>query len=374
MLPLQTAELHRARVAASLARGHAAALDEAGAAPAADIVNLRDAGLLAAPLPPALGGAGLGAGSAGAARLARVLEAIGYGSLPLGRIYEGHVNAVLLVLGYGRAEQIGRVAKLVCDGALLAVWNTQTEAGGVTIEARAEGLRLHGAKTHASGAGLVAHPLITARDAEGALYMVIPEVASQRADLSSWDPGGMRASASGTVDFTDIAITRDDIFGAPDDFHRQPMFSAGAWRFAAVQTGGIAAVYDAARAHLEATARMDDPHQLARMGRASIALESARLWVRQAALHAADEGMPGETRVAYVNLARSAVERAGLDVLEAAQRSVGLAGAMRSHPLERLSRDLATYLRQPNPDKALCEGAALMLRDGSDAFEPPPWA
>jgi hypothetical protein len=46
--------------------------------------------------------------------------------------------------------------------------------------------------------------------------------------------------------------------------------------------------------------------------------------------------------------------------MEIAERSVGVAGMMESHPLERLSRDLRTYLRQPNPDGALASvGAAV---------------
>ncbi len=50
-----------------------------------------------------------------------------------------------------------------------------------------------------------------------------------------------------------------------------------------------------------------------------------------------------------------------------AQRSIGLAGFLESHPLERLMRDLATYLRQPAPDFALTGMAAHALA----ADEPP---
>jgi alkylation response protein AidB-like acyl-CoA dehydrogenase len=65
--------------------------------------------------------------------------------------------------------------------------------------------------------------------------------------------------------------------------------------------------------------------------------------------------------VSYVDLARGAVERAALDVMELANRSVGLQAFMASHPIERLVRDLATYLRQPAPDRALVAGAAAGL-------------
>ena len=66
-------------------------------------------------------------------------------------------------------------------------------------------------------------------------------------------------------------------------------------------------------------------------------------------------------------LAIRAQERAGLDVLERAQRSVGLAGFLQTHPLERLMRDLATYLRQPGPDRALTHAAAHVLADDRPA-------
>ena len=77
--------------------------------------------------------------------------------------------------------------------------------------------------------------------------------------------------------------------------------------------------------------------------------------------------MPPERVVAYINLVRLAVERAGLDVLQLAQRSVGLQGFLRGHPLERLSRDLATYLRQPGPDRALTSAASEILRSAGMA-------
>ena len=62
-----------------------------------------------------------------------------------------------------------------------------------------------------------------------------------------------------------------------------------------------------------------------RLGEAVIAAETARLWVENAADVAEDERGSPERIVAYVNLARLAVERAALDVLEIVHRSVGLA-------------------------------------------------
>ncbi len=54
-------------------------------------------------------------------------------------------------------------------------------------------------------------------------------------------------------------------------------------------------------------------------------------------------------------------------MLQLAQRSVGLQGFLRGHPLERLSRDLATYLRPPGPDRALTSAASEILRSAGMA-------
>jgi hypothetical protein len=40
------------------------------------------------------------------------------------------------------------------------------------------------------------------------------------------------------------------------------------------------------------------------------------------------------------------------------QRSLGLSAFLRSNPVERMCRDLATYLRQPAPDEAFAVAAA----------------
>lgn len=361
-----------ARKIAAMARAHAPSLDQDNSFPAEDVVALAGDGLLAAPLPTSLGGAGLGGDRDSNIDLARVLVLLGAGSLPLGRLYEGHVNALALVGAHGTFEQRERMARLVHRGELFGVWNTEAK-DGVRLVGKGRDRRLQGRKIFCSGAGHIRHPLITARDEEGRLLMVVPEINSSRADLSGWTPHGMRASASGAVDFSGLPIEDEQIIGGHDDFHAQPLFSTGAWRFAAVQTGGIGAVFDAARAHLVAAGRENAPQQRARMGAAALAFQSARQWIVEAARIADDDTIDAQTRIAHVHLARTAVERAGLDVLELAHRSVGLAGFQRSHPLEQLTRDLATYLRQPDPDGALDDAAAFVLSSSASITDIWPW-
>ena len=358
--------LAAARAVAEGAAGRAGRQDHDGGFPAEDVAALARFGLLAAPVPRAFGGLGTGE-EAGAGLLRAVLTRIGYGSLALGRVYEGHVNALQLIALHGDREQQRRLFADAHDGHLFGVWNTEPPGAGLNLDR--DGPTLRGVKTFASGAGFVTRPLVTARDAgaDASFMLVVPLEKGERADLSRWRAQGMRASATGTLDFTGLRVGRDAILGGPDSYHRQPQFSAGAWRFLAVQLGGLEAVLDAWRAHLVATGRGDDPHQLARLGEGAIASETARLWVERAAAAATDAHAEPAAVVAYVDLARLAVERAGLDLLRLAQRSVGLQGFMADHPLERLSRDLATYLRQPGPDRALTEGARHVLRDGAEA-------
>jgi alkylation response protein AidB-like acyl-CoA dehydrogenase len=345
---------------------HADAYDEDGAFPAPDIADLHEAGLFTANVPLEFGGAAL-SGPA----LAEVLQNIGWGSLPLGRLFEGHINAIGLVLRYGYREQVIRVASEAREGKLFGVWNTDDENNLRLV--RSGGLaRLEGRKILASGAGHIERPIVTATDERGQRLMVIPHLRPrERADLSRWTAHGMRASATGAVDFSGVAIEPDEIVGNDGDYERQPVFSGGAWRFAAVHCGGMERLLDLLRKHLHQTGRGQDPHQASRLGQAAIATETARLWTERASrfAEAAGQTKSPDQIVAYVNLARLAVERAGLDLMELVQRSVGLQGFMRPHPIERVSRDLATYLRQPGPDRALTGAAAWVLECEDSAPE-----
>lgn len=346
----------------------AATLDADGCFPAHDIAGLAEAGLLAATLPSALGGAGLGTEPAGALPLARVLRLIGRASLPLGRLYEGHVNALRLALRDGTAAQRAAAARDARAGLLFAVWNTEAP-GDPPLALHPAGpgrWRLEGRKVLCSGAGHVPRALVTARpggDPAQPARMVLLDLPpdGSRADLAPWTAQGMRASATGAMEFSGIEIDEAALIGPPGAYLRQPDFSAGAWRFAAVQLGGAEALAEALRAQHRRSGRGGDPHQAARFGEVAIALETARLWV-QAAAERAEAAVP-DAADTYTNLARNAVEQAAMSLLALVQRSVGLGAFLRPAPMERIARDLATYLRQPAPDRALTAAAAALLAD-----------
>ena len=136
---------------------------------------------------------------------------------------------------------------------------------------------------------------------------------------------GMRAACSRPVSFDNLAMDGGDFLGAPGDYLREPDFSTGAWRTTAVTFGGLEALVELAVAQLKARGRDADPHQRARIGQALIAQETARLWGSKAAVTGESATIDPADAVAYVTLARLAVETACLDAMRLMQRSLGLA-------------------------------------------------
>ena len=346
---------------------HAPASDHDGGFPQDEFGWLREARLLTAPLPPSLGGAGLNQPAHLAEQL-QVLRHIGAGNLAVGRVYEGHLNALQLIERFGTPEQRRRYAADAQAGRLFGVWNTEAQ-DGVRLEPLAGGsYRLLGSKTFGSGAGQLTRPLITGQLPDGGWQMfVLPtDAQAPQLDPTFWQPLGMRATASFRVELTGLEIGPEDLLGQPGDYYRQPWFSGGAVRFAAVQLGGAEAVLDATRRFLQGLGRTDDPYQRQRLGEMTLLVEGGQLWLTGAAARyptSEQEEAQAESVVAYANMVRSAVEDICLRVLRLAERSVGARGLLRPHPLERLHRDLTHYLRQPAPDAALADvGRYALLR------------
>ncbi|WP_094122919.1 acyl-CoA dehydrogenase family protein [Hymenobacter glacialis] len=154
------AEAAAARLAPRLF-AQAGETDVVGAFPTQEFDWLRAAGLLTAGLPTSLGGAELHKPTA-THSLLKVLQHIGRGNLAVGRVFEGHFNALQLIQQLGTAAQVASYAADARAGRLFGVWNTEIPIEGVHLEPLANGrYRLRGAKTFASGAGHVARPLIT---------------------------------------------------------------------------------------------------------------------------------------------------------------------------------------------------------------------
>jgi alkylation response protein AidB-like acyl-CoA dehydrogenase len=300
--------------------------------------------------------------------LMTVLRQIGGADLSLGRIYEGHVNAAQVVHAYGDAAQRHRLQQDLAAGKILGVWNT--EPAPMTLVREADAWRLAGSKSFATGAGHIDRALITARRPDGAKQLVLADIAgaTDRVDNSGWRVRGMRGTQSGRLDFTGMIVGPDALIGGPNDYEREPRFSAGAWRFTAVQLGAVEALMRHWRDHLVVSGKGADPIQRARFGAVVVATRSATLWVSQAA-RLAETGHPDA--IAHVLMTRGVVEEAGLAAMEGAARSIGTAAFFEGSRVDRITRDLGLYLRQPVPDQARDRAAGAWLE--ADRWGDDPW-
>jgi alkylation response protein AidB-like acyl-CoA dehydrogenase len=337
-------------------RSRAEILDREPCFPEADCSRLRAIGALAAVVPQKQGGLGLGIDPGSALTLFELLRILGSGNLAVGRIFEGHVNALKLILLYGDEAQKKSAIDDVRNGHLFAIWIADDRdpvrlVGGSTP-------MLVGRKAFCSAAGYASRALITAQTNDGVRMLLVPVLAHRGTTRQNCSIQGMRASVTSGFSFNEVETPVNALIGCPGDYTREPTFSAGAWRTTAVTLGGLDALIDETRKQLIARGRHQDPHQLARMGRAFVAQETARLWVRNAAQRAESKDNTSASLTAYVNLTRTAVEATVLDTIQTVQRCLGLGAFLVSNPVERLVRDLATYVRQPAPDEALCEAAA----------------
>ena len=241
-------------------------------------------------------------------------------------------------------DQRAALADSIAAGAAAGVWNADLAGEPLRLDAG----RLTGGKSFASGAGILSHALVTVESEHGRQLILVDLARTPPAiDRGVWNVVGMQRSATHVVRWDGAAIDPGDVIGAPGDYVREPWFSGGALRFAAVQAGGIAALVDRTRDHLVTANRAANPHQAGRLAALYGLAEAAAGAVRTAAA-----GWFGDeaARLALVSAARAAVYDAGGRALALAQEAAGVQALFVAHPLAATITDLSMYLRQPDPD------------------------
>ena len=175
-------------------------LDTKAEFPRIELEDLRAAGALSAVVPQRLGGLGLGTEPSGALGAFELLRLIGRGSLAVGRIFEGHMNALRLISLYGHEEQLRRAADDTRAGHLFSIWNTERPPEAVRIVGTPVALALQGSKFFCSGAGYATRGLITAgTEADARQMLVIALEPGERAASIESMTQGMRATATGRI-------------------------------------------------------------------------------------------------------------------------------------------------------------------------------
>ncbi len=366
--------IRRAKRIADESFAEASATDSTESFPVETLQKITENELLFAPASKEFGGFDLGLKSGTNHALLQILKHFGRGNLVVGRVYEGHFNALLLIKLFGSREQIERFSTDAKNGKLFGVWNTEAGDGVKIFPLENDKFRLAGAKTFATGTDFVTRPIVNGAMPDGGWQIaVVPlDEAATKVDYSWWNPMGMRATRSFKMDFTDVEINKQNLIGAPGDYYEQPWFSGGSIRFAAVQFGAAEAIFDETRKYLQMLGRIDDPFQKMRLGEMAILIETGNLWLKSAAMNL-DEFMENpspeksENFLAYANMMRSAIEKICVETMNLCQKSVGARGLNKPFHFERIIRDLTIYLRQPAPDAALADAGRYVLQSEKSA-------
>ena len=288
--------------------------------------------------------------------IARMVRA-GRRDAALGRLFEGHVNALQLIRLYGDAALRDWAEQAEARGHRIGVWNNDAHGNPLSHD----GERLRGAKSFASGAGVLTHALVTSR-ADSAehvqMWRVTLDPGTSATDHSWWQPTGMQRSETHVVSWDEDRAAEAVPIGGPGLYQRQPHFSGGGLRFAAVQAGAVAGLHDRLVSDLTGRDRAGHPLQRRRIGESFACAQRAIDAVMSVA---ASYHMDDPDLLHRVDCARHIVLEAAEEQIMRVQRAVGLSGLMHPHPLATHLSDLAVYIRQPNPDGSLdaVAGAAI---------------
>ena len=296
-------------------------------------------------------------------RIARKLMRVGAANLCVGRLWEGHINALTLINLYGLPRLKRSVRTLIDQGAFLGVWGAD---GDTPVTWSAQHDRLSGAKMFASGLGTVTHAVVTVNSGPEVRLALVDVSDTSRADAGVWNMHGMKATASGRFDFTDLPLSRAEWLGEPGDYLKEPHFVGGVWRIAALQVGAAIGLIDCAAAQLRAMGRMQAGPQQARLMPVLMRAWAGASMVEVASLSTIDAGLAKEQIVGTSIAARLLTEEVALDAIRAVEQSIGLQHFDAQSQTGRMARDLAVYLRQAARDAFLQRAAEHALgRDGN---------
>lgn len=331
----------------TLARERAAAR-----APAHMLAMLVDAGLDRLPLP----------GKGATLQRWQCLAMVAGFDLSLLKLYEGHTDALAIL------AELNAPAP---DGATWGVWCAEPPDAQVTLRlAGGERFLLSGRKQWCSGAASVSHALVSCRDEAGQPWLAAIALDQPGVTVTAdgWHAVGMAGSASVDVVF-DHAEARP--VGASGAYLQRPGFWHGGAGIAACWYGAAQAIagylHAAVRAGQARSRQAADPHRLAQLGMAGIALAGAAAVLREAA--AAIDTDPAADAGELALRARLAVEAAATLVLQYTTRALGATPMCRDAHFARLAADLPVFLRQSHAERDLAAlGRMLAEREES------PWA
>lgn len=281
----------------------------------------------------------------------------------VGRIFDGHLNAVERIAVQGPASLRDRELDAVAAGALRAgVWGgdpVPDEGEPARVVAIGDRQLLRGVKTFCSGAGGLHRALVLARHDDGGapLSVWIDLTDSERVEVDeSWYRShGLRASVSHRVVFHDAPVLAR--LGPPGSISALPWFHRDALRTAASWAGMVDAAAEAALAELAARPTRGPLEGLA-AGRIISCQQTVSMWIDAAGR--AMDGLGPDLEATALH-ARVAISDASRVLLDEAARACGSRPFARGGALDRARRDLEVFLLQHRLDPMLARAGDAAL-------------
>ncbi|MGM4885979.1 acyl-CoA dehydrogenase family protein [Tardiphaga sp. 20_F10_N6_6] len=223
--------------------------DRAASFPFENFQELSEAGLLALPVPKALGGAGVGVREA-----ARVVNAVGKADAATALVLAMHYIHHLVITRNGNwpAHLAQRVSRDAVNGlALINALRVEPDQGSpsrgglpqTTAKRTAQGWRMTGRKIYSTGAPILKWYTVWAKTDEPDVRVgvfLVPAGLPGTEIVETWDHLGLRASGSHDVVFDDVLIPLDNEV----DLRRPGEWGAPDVSQATVQAVLVGAVYD----------------------------------------------------------------------------------------------------------------------------------
>jgi hypothetical protein len=304
---------------------------------AAELATQVRSGSLDLPLP--------GAGST--AERWRVLAALSGQDLSLGRLAEGHTDALAIIAELGGAEPSA--------DSVWGVWAAQPPGPRLTAQHCGQRWRLDGVKQYCSGARVCTDALVTATAPDGPRLFAVSTAQLMPVE-GTWPATGMAASDTLNIRFAGVEGIP---LGPPGAYTDRPGFAHGGAGVAACWFGGARAIGET----LLATAGNRDvgPHAQAHLGAVDVDLSTARAALRVAAaeIDADPSDLKQAARLRTLRL-RALIEMLATDVIARVGRALGAGPLCHDESHGRRVADLVVYLRQHHAERNLAELGALL--------------
>ena len=289
-----------------------------------------------------------------------VLRAVAGADGSVGRIFDGHLNAVERVNVLAPEPLRTRELEAVVSGELLlGVWGADPipgEGPPARIVETGSGPVLEGVKTFCSGSTGLDRTLVAVRGPDGSpgpplLAYVDLRGGGFEVDQAWFQGSGMRSSESHRVVFRDARVLA--ILGEPGELVREPYFARDAIRTAVTWAGIADLAVEAALETLAAKTVGREPDEIVSLaaGRMLAARKTIDRWLEYAAREA--DADPEKSLAGFSTELRVTVATCCREILDEAARACGSHPFAVASPLDRSRRDLELFLLQHRLEPAL---------------------